>query len=329
MLRHVTAPACAFAQIPNVILRHPRLSSDAKNLLNWQLSLPADDAQCLSETARKAGIKKCAFQNAKRQLLDEGYLHQWRVRKDGGRFATVQLVSNTPLSAKEALAVRDGLRPAPGGARFSERVHKDGPPSAAQPTPGEPTGPAVGRLPKKNTGENTTQPTGPAPEPAGGPPESSTARHRRPTGHRTERGASSRRTSPRRGTRTRHARRRGGAAALPRPDRPPTRHAGPYSSALGAARGEVAGERPATAAHPPGAHRGPVQRPQTPRRAALAPSARPSRRATATAAGARRPGAGATRRPHARVRHPPRPAAPLHPATRQRREAVPGMPHHR
>ena len=165
MLRHVTAPACAFAQIPNVILRHPRLSSDAKNLLNWQLSLPADDAQCLGETARKAGIKKCAFQNAKRQLLDEGYLHQWRVRKDGGRFATIQLVSNTPLSAKEALAVHDGLRPVPGGARFSERVHRDGPPSAAQPTAGGPTGRAVGRLPEKNTGENTTQPTGPDPEP--------------------------------------------------------------------------------------------------------------------------------------------------------------------
>jgi hypothetical protein len=172
MLRHVIAPARSFAQIPNLILRHPRLSSDAKNLLNWQLSLPAHDTQCLSETASKAGIKKCAFQNAKRQLLDEGYLHQWRVRKDGGRFATVQLVSNAPLSAKEALAVRDGLRPTPGGARFTERAHEDGSPSAAQPTPGEPTGPPVGRLPKKNTGENTTRPTGPAPEPAAEPTES-------------------------------------------------------------------------------------------------------------------------------------------------------------
>jgi hypothetical protein len=174
MLRHAIAPARSFAQIPNVILRHPRLSSDAKNLLNWQLSLPAGDTQCLSETARRAGIKKCAFQNAKRQLLDEGYLHEWRVRTEGGRFATVQLVSNTPLSSKEALAVRDGLRPAPGGARFSERANDDGRPSAAQPAPGAPTGPPAGRLPERNTGENTTRPTGPAPEPAGGPPESTT-----------------------------------------------------------------------------------------------------------------------------------------------------------
>jgi hypothetical protein len=175
MLRHVIAPAHAFAQIPNVILRHPRLSSDAKNLLNWQLSLPRDERQCLSETARVAGIKKCAFQRAKRQLLDEGYLHQWTVQKADGLFLTIQLISNTVLSAKEALAVRDGLRPAPGGACLTAAMGGRGQPGAAEPTTGEPTGPSVGRQPEENTREDTTQPTGPAGEGGDEPPRTHTA----------------------------------------------------------------------------------------------------------------------------------------------------------
>ncbi|EST22106.1 hypothetical protein N566_26810 [Streptomycetaceae bacterium MP113-05] len=176
MLRHVIAPAHAFAQIPNVILRHPRLSSDAKNLLNWQLSLPSNEKQCLSDTARQAGVKKCAFQKAKRQLLDEGFLHQWTVQKDGGLFATIQLISNTPLSAKEALAVRDGLRPAPGGARIDRDAGEgEGQPSVGKPAAGQPTGPVAGRLPEENTGEITTQPTSPHPEPEAEPPPSETA----------------------------------------------------------------------------------------------------------------------------------------------------------
>lgn len=162
MLRHATAPARAFAQIPNAILRHPRLSSDAKTLLNWQLSLPPGDRQCLSDTARRAGIGKCAFQNAKRQLRDEGYLHEWRTQTGSGRFVTVQLVSNSPLSAKDALAVRDGLQPAPGGAHLATGA--DGPPSDRKPAAGEPTGRAVGRQPEENTGKNTHQPASSAPE---------------------------------------------------------------------------------------------------------------------------------------------------------------------
>ncbi|MDT0378287.1 hypothetical protein RM572_05775 [Streptomyces sp. DSM 42041] len=168
MLRHVIPPARAYAQIPNTILRHPRLSPDAKTLLTWQLSLPASEAQCLSDTARRAGIKKCAFQKAKRQLLDEGYLHQWTLRADGGRFLTVQLVANTPLSAKEALAARDGHQPPPGDRKTTSRTDVQ-PPSAAPPAPGQPTRPAVGRLHKKNTRENTTPPTNPTPEPADEP----------------------------------------------------------------------------------------------------------------------------------------------------------------
>ena len=165
MLRHAISPAHSYAQIPNAILRHPKLSADAKTLLTWQLSLPGDAKQCLSETARKANIKKVAFQNAKQELLDTQYLHEWRMRVGGGRCVTVQLISNEPLNAKEALAVRDGLRPVPPGSRV---VGPSGrrPPTDARPTAGQPTGRDDGRQPHKDVEEKTSQPTTPAPSPA-------------------------------------------------------------------------------------------------------------------------------------------------------------------
>ncbi|MFR9673135.1 hypothetical protein [Streptomyces sp. TR02-1] len=152
MLRHATAPARAFAQIPHAILRHPRLSAAAKTLLTWQLSLPADARQCLSDTARRARIGKAAFQRAKGELLAEGYVHEWRVRVEGGRFTTVQLVSNVPLEPAEAAALRDG--------RCSAT------PGAAPPAAGGPGIRSVGRQPGKNIKENTSPPTRPVPEAA-------------------------------------------------------------------------------------------------------------------------------------------------------------------
>ncbi|MDT0378895.1 hypothetical protein RM572_08930 [Streptomyces sp. DSM 42041] len=149
MLRNVNAPPRAFTQIPHTIVRHPRLSPAAKTLLTWQLSLTADDRQCLSETARRAGIRKTAFQRAKRELLDEGYVHEWRVRVESGRFRTVQLVSNVVLTPAEALALRDGR----------EHGAEPSPPGAGSPTVGEPTGRTDGRQPRKNIRENTTRPT--------------------------------------------------------------------------------------------------------------------------------------------------------------------------
>ncbi|MFR9673502.1 hypothetical protein [Streptomyces sp. TR02-1] len=155
MLRHVISAARAFAQIPHGIIRSPRLTSDAKNLLIWQLSLHPDDRECLSDTARKAGIPKTAFQRAKRTLLAEGYLHEWRMQAAQGRFTTVQLVSNVVLTPEEAAAVRDGRRRAPGASRLVA-------PSAAEPAVGGPNDRAVGGQPKKNTRENTHRPTAPA-----------------------------------------------------------------------------------------------------------------------------------------------------------------------
>ncbi|MFR9676087.1 hypothetical protein [Streptomyces sp. TR06-5] len=169
MLRHVIAPRRAFSQIPHAITRNRRLGSHAKNLLNWQLSLPADAHENLSDTAQAAGLRKSAFQEGKRELLGEGFLHQWKVRTERGTIATVQLVSNVPLTAEEAAAVRDGRRPAPGLARTIRDTGE--PPTATPPAVGEPTVRAAGRLPEKNTRENTSPPTAPRPEPAPAAPD--------------------------------------------------------------------------------------------------------------------------------------------------------------
>jgi hypothetical protein len=145
MLRHVIAPVRFFSQLSNEIIRHPRLSSDAVRLLTWQLSLPLDSRQSLSETAARAGIKKCAFQNAKEQLKAEGYVHEWREQAERGHWRTRQLVSSTPLSSHDAARVRDEvITPAP---------------TVGQPAVGEPTGRVVGGHPGNPLELNTPQPS--------------------------------------------------------------------------------------------------------------------------------------------------------------------------
>ncbi|WP_329124656.1 hypothetical protein [Streptomyces sp. NBC_01465] len=147
MLRHAIAPARFFSQVPNEIIRHPRLGSDAVRLLLWQLSLAPGADEPLSESARRAGVKKSGFQRAKEELKAEGFLHEWREQKVRGRWGTVQLVSNVPLTAEEAVLVRDGV-----------------PPTDVPPAVGQPTRRVVGRYPEQTDQDNTPQP--PAPEAA-------------------------------------------------------------------------------------------------------------------------------------------------------------------
>ncbi|WP_414167999.1 hypothetical protein ACMATS_13210 [Streptoverticillium reticulum] len=146
MHRHAIPPARFFSQVPNEIIRHPRLSSDAVRLLLWQLSLPATASEPLYESAQRAGIKKAAFNRAKGELLAEGYLHEWRCQDRSGRWSRPQVISNVPLTAADAIAVRDGRVPDPSPQ-----------PTAPEPAVGEPTPRAVGRSPE-NTEENTSHP---------------------------------------------------------------------------------------------------------------------------------------------------------------------------
>ncbi|MEW2220701.1 hypothetical protein AB0939_15605 [Streptomyces sp. NPDC006990] len=137
MHRHVSAPARFFSQLPNDIIRHPRLSAHAVRLLAWQLSLPEGADEPLWRTAERAGIGKVAFQHAKRQLRAEQYLFEWRRQNADGRWQTVQLLTNVPLSPDEAREHAASARGVPAVARPASRPAVR--PAVTAPAAGGPT----------------------------------------------------------------------------------------------------------------------------------------------------------------------------------------------
>ncbi|MFF2199140.1 hypothetical protein [Streptomyces sp. NPDC058145] len=174
--RHCIAPPRAYTQFSHDIIRHPRLSSDAVRLLTWQLSLPQGTRESLSRTAERANIGACAFTRAKRQLKDEGFVHERRVQGPGGHWVTQQLVSNVPLSPAEAakLLARTPVSPS------SPQVA----PSPRNPAVGERTGRLTDGLPYGDTYGNTRnrppKPPEDAPD-APAPAQAAEAPHASPT----------------------------------------------------------------------------------------------------------------------------------------------------
>ncbi|MEW1870032.1 hypothetical protein AB0420_18190 [Streptomyces caelestis] len=167
MYRHHIAPPRGFSQFSHDLIRHPRLSSDAVRLLTWQLSLPDGARESLSRTAERARIGACAFTRAKRQLKEEGFVHERRVQGPGGHWVTQQLVSNVPLNAAEAAKILARMPGHTPSADASPQVA----PSPRIPAVGAPTPPPADGYPRKDPGENTShhpaQPeSGPDPEPA-------------------------------------------------------------------------------------------------------------------------------------------------------------------
>ncbi|WP_329420884.1 hypothetical protein [Streptomyces sp. NBC_01268] len=144
--RHFNAPARAFSQFSHELIRHPRLSSDAVRLLTWQLSLPQGARESLSRTAERARIGACAFTRAKRQLKEEGFVHERRVQIAGGRWVTQQLVSSSPLSAEQAAKLLAGTPVA-----FVQVA-----PSPPKPAVGQPVTPPTDGHPKKDPEEDTS-----------------------------------------------------------------------------------------------------------------------------------------------------------------------------
>lgn len=176
--RHFNAPSRAFSQFSHEIIRHPRLSSDAVRLLTWQLSLPQDARESFSATAKRARIGGCAFTRAKRQLKEEGFVHERRVQGPGGRWVTQQLVSSTPLTSDEAAKL---LARTPVLA-CTDRVIPQVVPSPRKPAAGRPTTPSADGHPDKHLRNDTSnlpaEPAeavhepAPAPVPADGTPTS-------------------------------------------------------------------------------------------------------------------------------------------------------------
>ncbi|MFI8190718.1 hypothetical protein ACIF8T_18220 [Streptomyces sp. NPDC085946] len=150
--RHHIAPPRAFTQFSHELIRHPRLSSDAVRLLTWQLSLPEGARESLSRTAERARIGACAFTRAKRQLKEEGFVHERRVQGPGGHWITQQLVSNVPLSAAEAAKLLGRMPVHVPGTPASPQLA----PGARVPAVGAPTPPPTDGHPEKDPGGNTS-----------------------------------------------------------------------------------------------------------------------------------------------------------------------------
>ncbi|MGW8764240.1 hypothetical protein ACWGN5_17220 [Streptomyces sp. NPDC055815] len=146
--RHLNAPSRGFTQFSHDIIRHPRLSSDAVRILTWQLSLPQGARECLSRTAERARIGATAFGHAKRQLREEGFVHERRVQGAGGRWSTQRLVSSSPLTEDQAIKIL-----ARASVASSQVV-----PSPRKPTVGGPTAPSTDGHPKKDPQGNTSHP---------------------------------------------------------------------------------------------------------------------------------------------------------------------------
>ncbi|MER5362641.1 hypothetical protein [Streptomyces sp. NPDC002785] len=145
MLRHAIAPSARYTKASHDVVRQPRLNSDAKILILYVQGLPEDStSKPLSELAQKLGIKGRAYQKAKVQLVEHGYVHEWRSQGDGGRWITEQLVANTPLTSEQAGHLRGAPPTSP-------------PPSTQFPTVGEPTArPTGGYEPVEDHSDKTT-----------------------------------------------------------------------------------------------------------------------------------------------------------------------------
>lgn len=157
MLRHVIAPSSGWTKAPHTVVRDRRLNSDAKVLLLYVQGLP-DSAtdRPLGELAGKLEMKGRPYQLAKKQLVEHGYLHEWRAQGEGGRWATDQLLTNIPLTSAEARTVRARLEP-DGGRSPGVAAAAGPPPTMRQPTVGRPTSRTAGGYePEEDHSDKTT-----------------------------------------------------------------------------------------------------------------------------------------------------------------------------
>ncbi|MET7369033.1 hypothetical protein ABZS61_24900 [Streptomyces sp. NPDC005566] len=139
MIRHAIAPSRRFTKASHDVVRHPRLTSDAKVLLLYVQGLPDDQTEkSLSELARQLGITGRAYQKSKELLVAHGFLHEKREQGVRGLWSTAQLLSNVPLTPEEASGLRTGGDP---------DDEPPAPPAVRPPVVGEPVDRMVGRQP--------------------------------------------------------------------------------------------------------------------------------------------------------------------------------------
>ncbi|MES9505728.1 hypothetical protein ABWJ92_04830 [Streptomyces sp. NPDC000609] len=175
MLLHAIAPSRRYTKASHDVVRHTRLSSDAKILLLYVQGLPEEWAdKALSEHAAKLGITGRAYQKAKGQLITAGFVHEWKRQGDRGFWVTDQLFANVPLTAEEAAAVRnDRLGALAVPVALATRTGAPAVPAAPaalpgvrNPAVGEPGAPVAGGYEPvdEELGENYSHPPSEAPE---------------------------------------------------------------------------------------------------------------------------------------------------------------------
>lgn len=147
MLRHVIAPSSGWTKASHTVVRDRRINSNAKILILYVQGLPdSATSRPLGELALKLDMKGRPYQQAKKQLVEHGYVHEWRGQREDGLWATDQLFTNTPLTRAEARAVWTRLEQDAGRS-----------PGVRYPTVGEPTPRSVGGYqPEEDHGDKTT-----------------------------------------------------------------------------------------------------------------------------------------------------------------------------
>ncbi|MFI6863334.1 hypothetical protein ACIBKZ_26130 [Streptomyces sp. NPDC050421] len=158
MLCHAISPSYGYVKASHDVVRHPKLNSDAKILIAYVQGLPEKWAgRPLGEHAKRLGLKGRAYQKAKALLKEFGFVHEWRRQDGGGLWVTDQLLSNAPLTDREARRIHDKRAESP-------QVG----PSDHSPTVGQPSTRSVGGyLPKGEEQEkNYSHPPTEEPEPS-------------------------------------------------------------------------------------------------------------------------------------------------------------------
>ncbi|MGW1464477.1 hypothetical protein ACWCPT_09030 [Streptomyces sp. NPDC002308] len=109
MLWHAISPVSDTERRSKALVRSRRMNSDAKIILLYVESLPAEQLTGLMgplwDYARAAGVESGPYKKAKKFLQREGHLHQWSYQFGPGRWATAQILSNAPITSQEAKAV--------------------------------------------------------------------------------------------------------------------------------------------------------------------------------------------------------------------------------
>lgn len=184
MLSHVIPPPRGYTKAPNGLVRNRRMGSDAKILVLYVQGLPEEHRdKALGEHARALSMTGRAYQKAKADLVTYGYVHEKREAVAGGRWRTVQVFSNQPLTDDQAARLRAGV-PVDGCGAVGVSAVPDEPPAPSThfPTVGEPTGRTAGGLlpADEEQDEDSSHPPTEAAEASGGAEAAEAARESPP-----------------------------------------------------------------------------------------------------------------------------------------------------